>query len=36
MGLEPKPGTAAEAQTFFKSEIGNWGKMVRAIGASVE
>ena len=36
MGLEPKPGTAAEAHTFFKSEIDNWGKMVRAIGASVE
>ena len=36
MGLEPTPGTAAQAQAFFKSEIDNWGKMVRAIGATVE
>ena len=36
MALEPKPGTAEEAHTFFKGEIDNWGKMVRAIGASVE
>ncbi len=36
MGLEPRPGTAAESHAFFKSEIGNWGKMVRTIGASVE
>jgi tripartite-type tricarboxylate transporter receptor subunit TctC len=36
MGLEPKPGSAANAQAFFKAEIDNWGKMVRAIGASVE
>jgi tripartite-type tricarboxylate transporter receptor subunit TctC len=36
MGLEPKPGTAPDAQAFFKSEIDNWGKMVRTIGATVE
>ena len=36
MGLETTPGSAADAQAFLQKEIDNWGKMVRAIGASVE
>ena len=35
IGLEPRPGAVADSQAFFRSEIENWGKMVRASGVPI-
>lgn len=36
IAFEPRQGDVANAAKYFKSEIENWGKMVHAIGASVQ
>jgi tripartite-type tricarboxylate transporter receptor subunit TctC len=34
-GLEPRYGNPAETNAYFKSEIGHWGKMVKALNLSI-
>ena len=36
IAFEPMRGTPAEASSYFRSEVENWGKRVRAIGYFVE
>lgn len=36
IAFEPRHGGVADAAQYFKSEIVNWGKMVHAVGASVQ
>jgi tripartite-type tricarboxylate transporter receptor subunit TctC len=36
IGFAPMSGTKAESAQFFRREIDEWGKMVRALGLSVE
>lgn len=36
LGFDPINGSQAEADTFFKSEVANWGKMVGTLGLSIE
>jgi tripartite-type tricarboxylate transporter receptor subunit TctC len=35
IGFDPIEGSAAEADSFFRSEVGKWGEMVKALGLSV-
>lgn len=35
LGFDPVTGTQSEAQSIFKSEVAKWGKMVAALGLTV-
>jgi tripartite-type tricarboxylate transporter receptor subunit TctC len=35
-GLEPRQGTLIETARFFDGEVEHWGKMVRALGLSID
>jgi tripartite-type tricarboxylate transporter receptor subunit TctC len=35
IGFDPIYGNAAEAEKYFRSEVANWGKMVKAVGLSI-
>jgi tripartite-type tricarboxylate transporter receptor subunit TctC len=35
IGFDPIYGDAAEAEKYFRSEVANWGKMVKALGLSI-
>jgi hypothetical protein len=35
-GLEPRQGTLIETARFFNGEVEHWGKMVRALGLSID
>jgi tripartite-type tricarboxylate transporter receptor subunit TctC len=36
IGFDPIIKNEAETVAYFKSEIANWGKMVRAVGITVD
>ena len=36
LGFEPVQGSQADAAKLFNDEVAAWGKMVRAIGLSIE
>ena len=35
IGFDPIYGNAAEAEKYFRAEVGKWGKMVNAVGLSI-
>ena len=35
IGFDPINGTQAQAESYFQAEVANWGKMVKALGLSI-
>lgn len=35
IGFDPMHGSQSEADSYFRSEVANWGKMVKALGLSI-
>jgi tripartite-type tricarboxylate transporter receptor subunit TctC len=35
IGFDPINGTQAQAESYFRAEVANWGKMVKALGLSI-
>jgi len=35
LGLDPRIESTADTAAFFKSEVANWGRMVSALGLSM-
>ena len=36
IGFDPMEGSQAQAETYFKSEVAKWGKMVKTLGLSIK
>jgi len=35
IGFDPIEGTQAQAESYFRSEVAKWGKMVKTLGLSI-